>query len=200
MPVDNQGAFGPFQSHLSQSESCDQSRDSTRKISISFPIERPMLPSSPHALWSDDSSPMTHCSTLEKTLAFDLRPRLPPLDYEARARQFKTPSNVLFLSISESHTWTAQLIRSRKRAGILDFCQGARTLQDSTHLHTSSNSAKNSTFFTHAAWTKPPGFLEREKEVKQRHSWKNLQKTLLNGNDVSVVFESSVHLFLSQVS
>ena len=49
------------------------------------------------------------------------------------------------------------------------------------------------THFRHSAQSTPPGYSERQKEVKKRYSLKSLQKRLSNKNDVKAVIESSVH-------
>ena len=45
----------------------------------------------------------------------------------------------------------------------------------------------------HSTQSTPPGYSERQKEVKKRYSLKSLQKRLSNINDVNAVNESSVH-------
>ena len=58
----------------------------------------------------------------------------------------------------------------------------------------------NYTTFRHSTQSTPPGYLERQKEVKKRYSFKNLQKRLSKLSDVDAVIESSVHpkFFISQ--
>ena len=49
------------------------------------------------------------------------------------------------------------------------------------------------TTFRHSTQSTPPGYSERQKEVKKRYSLKSLQKRLSNESDVNAVIESSVH-------
>ena len=49
------------------------------------------------------------------------------------------------------------------------------------------------THFRHSAQSTPPGYSERQNEVKKRYSLKSLLKRLSNKNDVNAVIESSVH-------
>ena len=85
------------------------------------------------------------------------------------------------------------MIQSQKRDGILDSCQRTRTLKPKSVTQKDPKLHDNYTHFRYSAQSTPPGYSERQKEVKKRYSLKSLQKRLSNKNDVNAVIESSVH-------
>ena len=97
------------------------------------------------------------------------------------------------IPITETAASSKQLTQSQKRDVISDSCQLTRNLQSNSDVHTNPYVHNTNTTFRHSTQSTPPGFSERQKEVKKRYSLKSLQKRLPNQNDVNAVIESSVH-------
>ena len=70
----------------------------------------------------------------------------------------------------------SQLTQSQKRDVIIDSCQRTRTLQPNSVTQKDPNVHDKYTHFRHSAQSTPPGYSERQKEVKKRYSLKSLQK------------------------
>ena len=121
-------------------------------------------------------------------------------DYQRRIIKRKSSKTkyrlkyVVFQLLSQLPATTPnQLTQSQKRDAILDSCQRTRTLQPRSVTQKDINEHDRYTHFRHSAQSMPPGYSERQKEVRKRYSLKSLQKCLSNKNDVNAVIESSVH-------
>ena len=125
--------------------------------------------------------------------SYDLRPRLPPRDYHAKVIHKKIPPKIRCIPINEPAATPNQLTQSQKRDAILDSCGRTRTLQPNSVTQKDINEHDKYTHFRHWAQLTPPGYTERQKQVKKRYSLKSLQKRLSNKNDVNAVIESNVH-------
>ena len=125
--------------------------------------------------------------------SYDLRPRLPPRDFHEEVIRNKIPPKIRCLPITEPAATPNQLTWSQKRDAILDSCQRTQTLQSKSVTQKDPNVDDKYTHFRHSAQSTPPGYSERQKEVKKRYSLKSSQKRLSIKNDVNAVIESSVH-------
>ena len=97
------------------------------------------------------------------------------------------------IPIREPTASSNQLTQSQKCDAINDSCQRTLTVQRNSVTHKDPNVRDTYTHFRHSAQSTPPGYSERQKEVRKRYSLKNLQKRLSSKNDVNAVIESSVH-------
>ena len=97
------------------------------------------------------------------------------------------------IPISEPAATPNLLTRSQIRDAILDSCQRTRTLQTNSVTQKDPNVHDKYTHFRHSAQSTPPGYSERQKEVKKSYSVKSLQKRLSNKNHINAVIESNIH-------
>ena len=183
MPTVDQGTLRVSQIHFSHNDDSDSSVDSTRENSIYIPNCRTTVQS---------DSQQAQSSSTDLPKSYDLRPRLPPRDYQEKVIQNKIPPKIRCIPINEPAASSKQLTESQKREAILDSCQRTRTLQPNSVTKKYSNVHDRYTHFRHSAQSTPPGYSERQKEVRKRYSLKSLQKRLSNKNDVNAVIESSV--------
>ena len=184
MPTVDQGTLRVSPTHFSHNDDCDSSVDSTRENSIYIRNFRT-------AVHSDSQQAQSSSTDLPKI--YDLRPRLPPRDYHEKVIQNKIPPELRCIPITEPAATSNQLTPCQKRDAILDSCQRTRTLQSKSVTQKDPNVHDKYIHFRHSAQSTPPGYSERQKEVKKRYSLKSLQKRLSNKNDVNAVIESSVH-------
>ena len=184
MPTVDQGTLRVSSTHFSHNDDSDSSVDSTRENSIYIRNFRTTVHS--------DSQHAQSCSA-DLPKPYDLRPRLPPRDYHEKVIQNKRPPKIRCIPITEPAASSHQLTQGQKRDVIIDSCQRTRTLQPNSVTQKDPNVHDKYTHFRHLAQSTPPGYSERQKEVKKRYSLKNLQKRLSNKNDVNAVIESSVH-------
>ena len=82
------------------------------------------------------------------------------------------------ISINAPSASSKKLTQSQKRNAIIDLCPRTRTLLNSFEIQTESNVHNTYTHFTHSAQSTPPGYLERQKEVRKRYCLEKLQKRL----------------------
>ena len=162
----------------------DSSVDSTRENSVYIRNFRTTAHS---------ESEQAQSSSTDSPKSYDLRPRLPPRDYHEKVFQNKIAPKIRCIPITEPAATPNQLTQSQKRDAILDSCQRTRTLQPNSVTQKDPNVHDKYTHFRHSVQSTPPGYSERQKEVKKRYSMKSLQKRLSNKNDVKAVIESSVH-------
>ena len=184
MPTVDQGTLKVSPTHFSHNDDSDSSVDSTRENSIYIRNFRTTVQ-------SDSQQALSSSTDLPKS--YDLRPRLPPRDYHEKLIQNKIPPKLRCNPISEPAATPNQLTQSQKRDAILHSCQRTRTLQRNSLTQKDPNVHETYSHFRHSAQSTPPGYSERQKEVKKRCSLKNLQKRLSKHNDVNAVIESSVH-------
>ena len=184
MPTVDQGTLRVSQTRFSHNDDSDSSVDSTRENSIYIRNFRTTVQ-------SDSQQAQSAITDLPKS--YDLRPRLPPRDYHEKVIQNKIPPKIRCIPITEPADSSKQLTQSQKRDVIIDLCQRTRTLQTNSVTQKDPNVHDKYTHFRHSAQSTPPGYSERQEEVKKRYSLKNLQKRLSNKNDVNAVIESSVH-------
>ena len=182
MPTVDQGTLRVSQTRFSHNADSDSSVDTTRENSI-YLRNSTVTPDSQQAQSSSTDLPQP----------YDLRPRLPPRDYHEKVIQNKIPPKIRCIPITEPAATPNQLTQRQKRDAILDSCQRTRTLQPNSATQKDPNVHDKYTHFRHSAQSTPPGYSERQKEVKKRYSLKSLQKRLSNKNDVNAVIESSVH-------
>ena len=107
--------------------------------------------------------------------------------------QNKIPPEIRCIPNNEPTASSKQLTQSQKRDVIIDSCQRTRSLQSKSVTQKDPNVHDRYTHFRHSAQSTPPGYSDRQKEVKKRYSLKSLQSRLSNKNDVNAVIESSVH-------
>ena len=184
MPTVDQGTLRVSQTRFSHNDDSDSSVDSTRENSIHIRNFRTTVP-------SDSQQAQSASTDLPKS--YDLRPRLPPRDYHEKVIQNKIPPKIRCIPINEPAASSKQLTQSQKRDVIIDSCQRTRTLQPHSVTQKDPNVHDKYTHFRHSAQSTPPGYSERQKEVKNCYSLRSLQKRLSNKNDVNAVIESSVH-------
>ena len=184
MPTVDKGTLRVSPTHFSHNDDSDSSVDSTRENSIYIRNFRT-------AVQSDSQQAQSSSTDLPKS--YDLRPRLPPRDYHEKVIQNKIPPKIRCIPITEPAATPNQLTQSQKRDAILDSCQRTRTLQSTSVTQKDPNVHDKYPHFRHSAQSTPPGYSERQKELKKRYSLKSLQKRLSNKNDVNAVIESSVH-------
>ena len=184
MPTVDQRTLRVSQTPFSHNDDSDSSVDSTRENSIYIRNFRTTVQS---------DSQQAQSSSTDLPKSYDLRPRLPPRDYHEKVIQNKIPSKIRCIPITEPAATPNQLTQSQKRDAILDSCQRTRTLQPHSVTQKGPNVLDTYTHFRHSAQSTPPGYSERQKEVRKRYSLKSLQKRLSNKNDVNAVIESSVH-------
>ena len=184
MPTVDQGTLRVSQTHFSHNDNSDSSVDSTRGNSIYIRNFRTTVQSERQQAQS---------SSTDLSKSYDLRPRLPPRDYHEKVIQNKIPPKIRCIPINEPPASSKQLTQNQKRDVIIDSCQRTRTLQPNSVTQKDPNVHDKYTHFRHSAQSTPPGYSERQKEVKKRYSLKSLQKRLSNKNDVNAVIESSVH-------
>ena len=184
MPTVDQGTLRVSQTPFSHNDDSDSSVDSTRENSIYIRNFRTTV---------QPDSRQAQSSSTDLPKSYDLRPRLPPRDYHEKVIQNKIPPKIRCIPITEPAATPNQLTQSQKRDAILDSCQRTRTLQPHSVTQKDPNVHDTYTHFRHSAQSTPPGYSERQKEVRKRYSLKSLQKRLSNKNDVNAVIESSVH-------
>ena len=165
-------------------DNSDSSADSTRENSI-------YIRNFCATVHSDSQQAQSSSTDLPKS--YDFRPKLPPRDYHEKVIQNKIPPKIRCIPITEPAATPNQLTQSQKRDAILDSCQRTRTLQPNSVAQKDPNVHDNYTHFRHSVQSTPPGYSERQKEVKKRYSLKSLQKRLSNKNDLNAITESSVH-------
>ena len=163
MPTVDQGTLRVSQTRFSHNDDSDSSVDSTRENSIYVRNFRTTVPSDSHRAQS---------SSTDLPKSYDLRPRLPPRDYHEKAIQNKIPPKIRCIPITEPAASSKQLTQSQKRDVIIDSCQRTRTLQPHSVTQTDPNVHDKYTHFRHSAQSTPPGYSERQKEVKKRYSFK----------------------------
>ena len=184
MPTVDQGTLRVSPTYFCHNDDNDSSVDSTRENSIYILIFRTIVQS---------DSQQAQSSSTDLPKSFDLRPRLPPRDYHEKFIQNEIAPKIRCIPITEPALTPNQLTQSQKRDAILDSCQRTRTLQSKSVTQKDPNVHDKYTQFRHSAQSTPPGYSERQKEVKKRYSLKSLQKRISNKNDVNAVIESSVH-------
>ena len=182
MPTVDQGTLKVSQTRFSHNDDSDSSVDSTRENSIYIRNFRTVHSDSQQAQ-----------SSADLPNSYDLRPRLPPRGYHEKVIQNKITPKIRCIPITEPAATPNPLTQSQKRDAILDSCQRTRTLQPHSVTQKDPNVHDTYTDFRHSAQSTPPGYSERQKEVRKRYSLKSLQKRLSNKNDVNAVIESSVH-------
>ena len=169
MPTLDQGTLRVYPTHFSHNDDSDSSVDSKRENSIYIRNFRTTV----HADSQQAQSPST-----DLPKSYDLRPRLPPRDYDEKVIQNKIPPKIRCIPITEQAVSSHQLTQGQKRDVIIDSCQRTRSLQPNSVTQKHPNVHDNYTHFRHSAQSTPPGYSERQKEVKKRYSLKNLQKRL----------------------
>ena len=186
IPTDRQSPLRPLSRSdsspaISGAFSHNSLNDSPRNISNAFEFEQePLL-----APQSTEAMPTVDQGTL--------RPRLPPRDYHEKVIQNKIPPKMRCIPITEPAVSSNQLTQSQKRDVSFDSCQRTRNLQSISDVHKNPYVHNTYTTFRLSTQSTPPGYSERQKEVKKRYSLKSLRKRLSNKNDVNAVIESSVH-------
>ena len=184
MPTVDQGTLKASLTRFSHNDDSDSLVDSTRENSIYIRNLRSTAQS---------ESQQAQSSSTDLRKSYDLRPRLPLRDYHEKVIQNKIPPKIRCIPITEPADTPNQLTQSQKRDAILDSCQRTRTPQPNSVTQKDKNVHDKYTHFRHSAQSTPPGYSERQKEVKKRYSLESLQKGLSNKNDVNAVIESSVH-------
>ena len=178
MPTVDQGTLRVSPTHFSHNDDSDSSVDSTPEHSIYIRNFRTTVQS---------ESQQAQSSSKDLPKSYDLRPRLPQRDYHEKVIQNKIPPKIRCIPNTEPAATPNQLTQSQKRDAILDSCQRTRTLQSKSVTQKDPNVQDKCTHFRHSAQSMPPGYSERQKEVKKRYYLKS------NKNDVNAVIESSVH-------
>ena len=166
------------------SDSSDSSADSTCKNSVYI---------SNFSTANTSASLKVQSSSANFPNFYDFTSRLPPRFYPEKAIQNKVPPQVRCIPVSESVVWSNQLTSSKKRDVINDSCQRKRNFQISSVVHKNPYVLNTYTTFRHSAQSTPPGYTERQKEVKKRYPPTIFQKHLSKHKDVNAVIESSVH-------
>ena len=169
MPTVDQGTLRVSETRFSHNDDSDSSLDSTRENSI-------YIRKFSTTVQSESQQAQSFSTYLPQSC--DLRPRLPPRDYHEKVIQNKIPPKIRCIPITEPADTPNQLTQSQKRDAILDSCQRTRTLQPNSVTQKDPNEHDQYTHFRHSAQSKPPGYSERQKEVKKRYSLKSLQKRL----------------------
>ena len=184
MPTVDQGTLRVSPTHFSHNDDSDSSVDSTRENSMYI---RNFL------LTAQSENQQAHSSSTDLPQTYDLRPKLPPRDYLEKVIQNKILPKIRFIPITEPAAATNRLTQSQRRDVIIDSCQPTRNLQSNSVVHRNPYVHKTYTTFRRSTLSTPPGYSERQKEVKKRYSLESLQKRLSNKNDVNAVIESSSH-------
>ena len=183
MPTVDQGTLRVSPAHFSHNDDNDSSVDSTRENSKYIHI-------SPITVTLESQHAQSSSTDLPQS--YDLRPRLPPRDYHEKVIQNKIPPKMRCIPIREPAASSNQLTRSQKRDVIFDSCQRTRNLQSNSDVHKNPCVHNTYTTYRHSTQSSPPRYSERQKEVKNRYSLKNLQKRL-SKHDVNAVIESRFH-------
>ena len=181
MPTADQGTLRVSPTRLSHNDDSDRSVDSTRQNLIYIRNFR------------TTENQQAQSSSADLPQSYDLRPRLPPRDCHEKVIQNKISPKMRCIPISEPAATSSQLTQSQKRDAIICSCQRRRTLLSSSEIQTDPNVHNTYTHFNHSDQSAPPGYLERQKEVRKRYSLKNLQKRFSSKNDVNAVIDSNVH-------
>ena len=77
------------------------------------------------------------------------------------------------IPIAEPAASSNQLTQSQKRDVNIDSCQRTRNLQSNSDVHKNPYVQNTYTTFRHSMQSTPPGYSERQKEVKKRYSLKS---------------------------
>ena len=155
MPTVHQGTLYP--TLFSHNDDSDNSVDSTRENSIYIRNFCTTVQS---------ESQQAQSSSTDLPQSYDLRPSLPPRDYHGKVIQNKIPPKTCCIPISEPAATPNQLTQSRKRDVFIDSCQRTRTLQPNSVTQKDPNVHDTYTHFRHSAQSTPPGYSERQKDVR----------------------------------
>ena len=148
---------------FSHNDDSDSTVDSTREKSIYIRNFRTTVQS---------ESQQTQSSGTDLPQSSYLRTRLPPRDYHEKVIQNKIPPKMRCIPITEPAASSNQLTQSQKRDVIIDSCQRTRNLQSNSDVHNKNPYLHNTyTTFRHSTPSTPPGYPERQKEVKKRYSF-----------------------------